>query len=161
MSTAKSPKERPDFGISLYAYAGKRLDLNGQMKDALIEVNAAGEQIQPEVGEWLTSKFNYVKRPRIGAIYEVKWANAEQKSFYKTTDVQAYKGMVSASKKAEWELEDEVSRIEEGRKKAMNKELSKSALAGMTLEQLREKMRVSSYQQRIIIQSIIIEFLNK
>lgn len=158
---AETKKEKPEFGRSYYAYAGKLENRDGKLVDAFMEVTKEGERIAPETGEWLVSKFNYAKRPRLGGIYEVIWAKPEQKSFYIMPDHHAFMGTMPLDVVRGWELEDRQAKALDARRKQMNKELQKEVLAKMTLDELRAKMRTASSAQRVVLLSIMIEFVNK
>lgn len=159
-TTPAAKTERQEFGHSYYAYAGKRISAKGKLVDSYLEVSQEGKRISPDSGAWLIDKFNFVKRPKLGAIYEIIWAKPEQKSFYIRTELEAFVAAMDEQMK-DWQIEDKLARAQDERAKQMNKALNKDEMGKLTLEELRDRMsKAHTHAQRTVLMSLIIEYLN-
>lgn len=159
MSKSKKPidfdKEYPV--IEYYAYMGKRLS-DGKLLHCYIQCDEDGRQLMPEEknNHYISKKFPYAKRPRVGGIYRIK-LNEKKTSFLIEDDYRRFMGKHWDA--AKWEIKHKLDALEMEHKKHMTKVMNTSELDKLTINELKELMKTIPLSQRRYIVTYIITSL--
>lgn len=156
---APAPQPAPELPVGYFVYKGKRLTIEGKLIDTYVETDANGDTLPIENPHWTAKKFPFAKRPHIGGIYKVSYSKMDKSKYYIELDVQRYQGFASQSDWKEWDLEHKAALAQDAKRIAMNKDLKRDALAGMTLGELQARMRTTTASQRQAILSIVIQYI--
>lgn len=150
--------ERDEEFVAYFCYIGKRF--NGtKLEAAFIETDAAGKQIAPSEGFYVSKKFPYAKRPTIGAVYKVYFTSKERTSLWIADDWTRFVKMVDEPRRVNWLVAHTVATGEFDKKKDVLAKQGGDVWASMTLGELSYQLSTMSAAQRRVLIAYVLDYL--
>lgn len=138
--------------VGYIAYMGKRLR-EGKLRHNYIECDEKGEALSTFT--WLTPKFVFTKRPVVGVIYKVVYADESKQSVL--TSQTEYVDWHPSRKT--WEIEHKTALVADETIRLLNQKLSKEAFDNLSLSEFRMRYKHAPKSQRVAMLAVLLEFL--